>query len=316
MDVSVNVFTERAIHRSDPDRSEGVMAQPSPGPPKEVPIMSIHAPRGATAPLWPLAALLIAIALAAPASAQSTVSLSPDVTIAVGGANLVVQDEDVVVDNQLGIVLLESLGTLSPANDVLGHAVDANGHRLFTLANAASLPGGVFARGGDVVRFDGAAYSIAFDATAEGVPAGARTDAVSLAPGGLLLSFDTTVNLGGTVADDEDLVRWSGGAFSLAFDGSAAGLATGLDVDGAQDLGGGAFLISFDTSGSVGGVVFSDEDVLRFDGAVWSLEVDTSTLDADWVAADVDAVAVPEPALALGAALGGLLLAARARPRR
>ena len=97
---------------------------------------------------------------------------------------------------------------------------------------------------------------------------GVMTDATSLAPGGLLLSFDTTVDLGaGLIAADEDLVRWNGSSFSLAFDGSTEGLDPSLGIDAAQDLGGGAFMISFDTTGQIAGIVFDDEDVLRFDGA-------------------------------------------------
>ncbi len=248
--------------------------------------------------------------LAAPiALAQSTLAASPDVTIAVGGAGLVVQDEDVVVDNQLGIVVLENLGSLPDAAEVTGHAVDANGDRLFSLETTTSLAGGIVARPGDVVRYDGASYSLEFDASTAGVPDGVAVDAVSLAPGGLSLSFDTTVALGGgIVAADEDVVRWDGADFSMVFDGSAAGLGASLDVDGTTDLGGGAFMVSLDTSGVVGGVNFDDEDVLRYDGAGWTLEFDASDADADWRAADLDAVQVPEPGVAWALGLGSLAL--------
>ena len=249
------------------------------------------------------------------AAAQNTLSLSPDVTMTQGAT--VVEDQDVVLDNQLGITVLENLGPIPAANDVIGHAADANGDRLFALANAASLSGGVYARPGDVVRYDGASYTIEFDASAEGVPMGVKTDAVGVAPGGgLLLSFDGTVNLGGTVAADEDLVRWDGAVFVLAFDGSDAGLSTALDVDAAQDLGGGAVLVSLDTAGSVGGVAFSDEDVLRYDGATWSLELDTSTTDSEWIAADLDAMVVPEPGWMIGLATGALAIVPLRRARR
>lgn len=50
----------------------------------------------------------------------------------------------------------------------------------------------------------------------------------------------------------------------------------------------------------------------------WALLVDASARDADWGPADVDAVALPEPGLALlqGAGLAGLLLLAHGRNRR
>jgi hypothetical protein len=241
------------------------------------------------------AGLVLTTGLVDAARAQSVVSLSPDVTIALGSGPLVVADEDVAVDNQLGVVVVEGLGSLPENADVTAFGMDSARGRLLAFDTTVMLPGGVVAGRGDVVRYDGATYGIAFDASAEGIPASAMTDAVSIAPDGLLLSFDTTVDLGGLAAADEDLVRWNGSGFVLAFDGSAAGVDSALDVDGAEDVGGGTFLVSFDTNGSVGGVVFADEDILRFDGSTWSLELDASTLDADWGPADLDALLVPEP---------------------
>lgn len=243
------------------------------------------------------------------ASAQEIVSASPDITIALG-AGVVTTDEDVAVDNQLGIVVLENLGTLPVSADVIGIGVDLNGDRLFTVDTTVDLGGGVIARPGDVVRYDGASHSIEFDASAAGVPTGVATDAASLSPNGLLLSFDTTVDLGGgLIAADEDLVEWNGASFSMALDGSAAGVPVALDADAAQAEGGGYFLVSFDTAGQLGGVTFADEDVLRWDGSAWSMFFDADAADADWGAADLDAVLVPEPgfAAALGLAMGSLL---------
>jgi hypothetical protein len=148
------------------------------------------------------------------------------------------------------------------------------------------------------MRFDGASYATEFDASAEGIPAGVRTDAVSISSSGLILSFDTTTSLpGGLIVADEDLVRWASGSFSLVLDGSTAGLASSLDIDAVHDFGGGAFGVSFDTAGSAGGIVFGDEDLMRWDGATWSLEYDGSVADSDWIAADMNAVIVPEPGL-------------------
>jgi hypothetical protein len=142
------------------------------------------------------------------AIAQEIVSASPDITIDLG-ASIVTADEDVAVDNQLGIVVLESLGVLPDASDVIALGFDVNGDRLIAFDTTTLLPGNVVARPGDVIRYNGASYSIEFDAAAAGVPTGVLADATSLAPGGLLLSFDTTVDLGGGLAvADEDLVRW------------------------------------------------------------------------------------------------------------
>lgn len=251
------------------------------------------------------------------ARAQAVVSASPDITIALGAGNVVTTDEAVAVDNQLGIVALADLGPIPASADVIGYGELLGGAKLMSFDTTVALSGGVVARPGDVVGWDGSVHSIVFDATAEGIPHGVKTDGVSLAAhGGLLLSFDTDVSLpGGLTVADEDLVRWDGSSFSLAFDGSAAGLDRALDVDAAQDLGGSAFLMSFDTAGSVGGVVFQDEDVLRYAGGVWSLEVDGSALDAAWGAADLVAVQVPEPG-GIGGVLVGALACAGLAARR
>lgn len=269
---------------------------------------------------WALAlagGLVLSVGSTSDARAQSILSLSPDVTIALG-SGLTVADEDVAVDNQLGIVVLEGLGAIPENADVSAFGMDATGGRLLAFDTTVALAGGLVAHRGDVVRFDGASYAVVFDASAEGVPSGATTDAVSISPDGFLLSFDTTVDLDGLAIADEDLVRWNGSGFSLALDGSAAGADAALDIDGAEDLGGGAFVVSFDTSGSIGGVAFADEDILRFDGSGWSLELDASALDADWAAADLDALLVPEPDGVAMLAVGmlWLALAARTRERR
>ncbi len=244
------------------------------------------------------------------ASAQEVVSTSPDITIDLG-ASVIAADEDVAVDNQLGVVVIENLGSLPDASDVTALGLDVNGDRFISFETTTALSGGVVARPGDVVRYDGAVYSIEFDASAAGLPDGVRTDATSLSASGLLLSFDTTVDLGGgLVAADEDLVAWNGTSFGLLLDGSAAGIAAALDIDSAQDVGGGQFLVSFDTSGQVGGVVFDDEDILRFDSLnfSWSLEIDHSATSSSWAAADLDAFMVPEADSRLMLAVGMLWL--------
>ena len=252
---------------------------------------------------------LVAWLVPSAALAQAIVAASPDVTIELGASGVVATDHDVAIDDPQGTVVLEDLGTLPMGRDVIGLGLDANGDRLFALDGLVELSGSVIARPGDVVRYDGASYSIEFDSAAAGIPEAARVDAVSLATSGLLLSFDTTVNLGeGIAAADEDLVVWNGIEFIWVFNGSSHGLDARLDADAAQDLGGGSFLMSFDTAGEVAGIAFDDEDVLRFDGLTWSLEVDGSALDAAWPSADLDAVIVPEPAGWLGLLAGIAML--------
>lgn len=252
---------------------------------------------------WTTTCLLLSTS---PTTAQEVIAASPDITIDLG-AGVIAADEDVALDNQLGIVMLENLGTLPDASDVIALGFDVNGDRFIAFDTTTTLAGGVVARPGDVVRYDGTAYSIEFDALAAGVPSGVMTNATSRSANGLFLSFDTTVDLGaGLVVADEDVVDWNGTSFTLAFDGSLAGLDSALDVDAVQSLGGGSFLLSFDTTGQISGLVFSDEDLMRFDGANWSVEFDASELNSAWVAADLDAVMVPEPLVGLLLPLGGM----------
>jgi hypothetical protein len=248
--------------------------------------------------------------------AQEIVSASPDVTIDLG-SGVVAADHDVAVDNQQGIVVIENLGALPQASDVIALGLDVNGDRFIAFETTTALPGGLTARPGDIIRYDGISYSTEFDASAAGLPSGVATDAVSLSSGGLLLSFDITADLGGgLVVTDEDLVEWDGSTFTLIFDGSSQGVDTALDIDAAQAVGGGAFLMSFDTTGVVSGIVFDDEDVLRFDGANWSMEFDASAANSAWSAADLDAVMVPEPAFGILLVFGAVGLTGLAKLKR
>jgi hypothetical protein len=244
------------------------------------------------------------------------VLLSPDITVELGGSTL--EDEEVVTDDQLGTVTLAPLGLLPGATDVNAYHLLSNGDQLYSLDTTAELGGGLIAGPADVVRYDGVTDTLEFDASAEGIPDGVIVDAVSVhSSGDLVLSFDTTVDLGALTANDEDVVRLDGTSFSLLFDGSSEGVSEGLDLDGVEARPGGDLLwVSFDGSGSLGGVHFDDEDILEFDpsGPTWSLVYDGSVQHATLAAADV--VAVPEPGGWLPVVAGMALLSALAEARR
>lgn len=269
--------------------------------------------------------LLVALALARPASAATPldwVAASPDVTVTLGFNAQDTADEDVVFDGLAGLVGLASLGSIPAEADVAGYDLLANGDQLLCFDTTVVLAGPLTLEPGDVVRRAGSTYSLEFDASANGVPAGTACDALAHDGSGLLLlSFDVSVSLpGGVMADDEDLVRLDApSAWTLAFDASAAGVPSELDVDGAHLLPGGNVALSFDGSGSVGGVDFDDEDVVEYDPGTttWSLAYDGSAADPDLVAADVNAIALPEPSLLLlfGSGASGLLLLRRLRIR-
>ena len=262
---------------------------------------------------------LAGLAASAPSTstAQGTVALSPDTTVTLSGTTFA--DEEALSDNQLGTVAGLPLGTLPSASDVNAYHLFANGEQLYSLDISVDLGGGLIVGPADVIRFDGTTDTVEFDASAEGIPNGAVVDAVTEhGSGDLMLSFDTTVDLGGSVtAADEDLVRFDGvSTYSLFFDGSAEGVAAGLDLDGADfRAGDGHLFLTFSSSGTLGGVDFDDEDILEFDpsGPTWSVFYDGSAVHSALAAADV--IAVPEPGRLLlrVSGVGGLLLLGRKR---
>jgi hypothetical protein len=271
---------------------------------------------------------LFALTPARPAAAQNKVHFSPDVTADLGSVSgSVVTDEDVALDDNAGTVTLlpaPGVGPIPPNAEVNGYISMAGGDKLVSFDTTIALPGLAGpAEPRDVVRFNaaGGTYSLFFDGSATGVPANSRVDAVALdASNDLLLSFDITVSLPilGPV-DDEDVVRFAGGLFSMLFDGSAQGVAPNLDVDAvAEEPTTGDLLLSFDGSGTVGGVIFDDEDVVAFNsaGPSFSMYTDSSLSDAtDWPPTDL--IALPEPGFGVSmlAGLFGLSLLCRLRCR-
>lgn len=254
--------------------------------------------------------------------APADLSGSSDVSIDLGAT--VVAPADVADDLATTGPLAVDLGPLPDAADVTAYSPHPGTGEYFSVGHTLALPGGVTARPRDVVLWDGVAYSLALDGAAAGIPDGAAIDAFAFDPvtGDFWLSFDTTVDLSGTVLRDADVA--DGSTLALVFDAQAAGVPPGTDVDGvARVPGGSGILLSFDVSGSIGGVSYADEDVLRYDlaGGGWSLELDASTVSAAWEPADLDALhLVPEPGslamLASGAATLWALARRRDRRRR
>lgn len=148
--------------------------------------------------------------------------LSPDVSVDLsGGSGPAVHDEDVAIDDLTGIGLvgLEALGALAAAADLSAFHSRANGEHLVSYDTAQLLPNGLVAEPGDVVRFDGAAYFLEFDASAMGIANGAH----GLANGNLVLSFDGSGQVGLVVFEDEDRLEFgaASASWSLVYDGSA-----------------------------------------------------------------------------------------------
>jgi hypothetical protein len=253
----------------------------------------------------------VAVLLLAAAASAAQVLVSPDTTVSL--ATELPDDEDVVFDTGAGVFPVD-MGTLPPEIDLQGFDV-GGGARAFAIDRTAVI-GGVTVRPQDVVITNGTLYVVVWDGRAEGLSPRVRVDALTYSMDELLLSFDTTTTLGGVTVDDEDLIRvLPGGGFSMEFDGTAEGLPEYVDLDGATwEEATGDLLLSFDVSGTVGGVDFDDEDVLRFEpgGGTWSMAYDGSAEHAGWKGGAV--VALPEPGGAASLAIG--LLAVQAVGRR
>ncbi|MCI0637033.1 MAG: hypothetical protein L0206_24420, partial [Actinobacteria bacterium] len=203
--------------------------------------------------------------------------VSTDITTVVAAATL--DPRDVALRYDAAIERAD-LGPLPTGANVDAFARKTSGDRLFSLDVHADL-GGVLADPGDVVRYDGATYSIAFRAADHDVPPGADLDAVTVVGTDLAISFDTTVLLpGGLTAGPEDLVLFTSATstFSILFDGSANDFEPGANLDAAHVLPDGHVLLSSDTSGSrtsAGGVVvhFDDADLVERDATAGTWEV-------------------------------------------
>lgn len=219
--------------------------------------------------------------------------VSPDTTAVLGGVT--VADKEIAEDDLTGGVILGNIGPLPDGTDLTAYHLLANGDQLLAF-DTTLVVGGVTVEPADVVRFDGTGYTLAFDASAAGVPSGTYVDALTHDGVDLVLSFDTTLNLGGVIYDDADLIRFDGVEFFLYFDSIGAGVPDGTDIDAAHLMADGTLLISFDTSGSLGGVVFDDEDVLGFDPLTntWSLIYDGSAQHGGWAATDLNAISEGE----------------------
>ena len=191
---------------------------------------------------------------------------------------------------------------------------------LFTSRTAVEFPGALFLERRDVASENGGVYGIELDGSAAGIPLETAIDAVSRdASGDLLLSVDGFVQIAGLNAARSDVLRWDGVAFSLFFDASSEGIPMELNVDGLHyDTVGDDLLLSFDAAGSIGGVLFGREDIVRFDpnSGTWSLEFDASSTEPGLATSDL--VAVPEPRVlsSLIAGVGLLLGLSAARSRQ
>ena len=263
-----------------------------------------------------LLALLWLTLLPGASSAQVAVSGSPDTHLSQG--RILIRPGDVSSDIEVLAPAPLDLGPLPVGADVIAYALAGPTRHYFVLGHALVLPGGVTAGPRDIVRWDGAAYTLEVDGAAVGFPDGTVIDALSFDPlaDTAWFSFQSPIDFFGTLLREADVVDAQ--TFAKAFDATAAGVPAGMNVDAVSQLPpSNDVLLSFDTGGTLGGVTFADEDVLRYDPDTrgFTLVVDTSVADPEWEAANLDAIEVPEPGAIAQLAAGAALLAVLARSR-
>lgn len=237
-------------------------------------------------------ALLASCGLARAATGLTEIHLSADIHFALpsdGGATLVAGDDAIAIyDTSLGEAQgVAFLGTLDESDLDAYHADDACGAALYSL-NATADIGGTVMRPADVFRDVGLKV---LDAAAEGIADGVDLDALARDPStcDLLMSFDTTVELDGTVFRPSDIARLSGGFFSLFRAGPP-----NADLDALHVLDTGSVLASFAAPVPDLGFAFGDEDIVEQTnpGGAWELSFQPAAIDASWEPADTDALFV------------------------
>ena len=184
---------------------------------------------------------------------------------------------DADLNNVYDVTVTASDGTLSDAQALtitVTDVVETGGSPLYFAVTSAVTLGGIPIANEDVVYFDGATFSHAFDGSDVGITNLSIDALTRISAGSILLSFtaDTAVpGIPGTV-DDSDIVRFNGtlgpvtsGTFSMYFDGSDVELtATSEDVDAVELLPNGHILLSTTGGFAVTGLSAVDEDILEF----------------------------------------------------
>ncbi|HEU5264368.1 MAG TPA: beta-propeller fold lactonase family protein, partial [Gaiellaceae bacterium] len=217
-------------------------------------------------------------------------------------------------NNVYDVIVAASDGLLSDTQAIavtVTDVVESPGSSLYLSLFDVASPGGVSADNEDVLFFDGAGFSLAFDGTDVNIAA-LRIDAFSwLDQDSLLLSFDVPGAVPGVagITDDSDVVRFDGsslgsttsGAFSLYFDGSDVGLTTTAeDVDAVELLPNGHLLLSTVNGATVTGLTAEDEDVFEFapsslgdvTAGTYAMYFDGTDVGLTASSEDVDAAAV------------------------
>lgn len=113
-------------------------------------------------------------------------------------------------------------------------------------------------------------------------PAAAVAAFDALDDGRVVFALDTFADLAGLPVGRDDLVVWNGSAHAAYLDGAAIGVPPGAAIDAVarrRSAGVVTTLLSFDVAVALpGGVTADDEDVVGWNGSLWTLELDGSAI--------------------------------------
>lgn len=184
--------------------------------------------------------------------------------------------------------------------------------RLYLSLTSGQTIGGVASADEDILKFDGASWSLLFDGSDVGVGSPDLFAFTFLDADSLLMAFSSNVTVNGIAATPQDILRFdatslgstTSGTWSLYFDGSDVGLAdaTAEKIDALSLLPDGRLLLSTNGNPAVSGISGAkDEDVLAFTPAslgtttsgTWLLYFDGSDVGlSETSGEDIDALDV------------------------
>lgn len=193
---------------------------------------------------------------------------------------------------------LSTLG-VPPAANVDGYdRVDAT-HFYVSFAGDVTITGLGAVQDEDVLYYSAGAWSVWFNATAQGMTAaGQDLDAISVVGGTLYFSTFGNVNPTGVTgtADDSDVYSWNGTSFARVVDATAIGLPAATNVDGLVWQDSTHQYFSFEPTTTAVPVLgnVQDEDVVHRGGGTWAVYFDGTAHGLGTSAnLDVDAFDLP-----------------------
>jgi hypothetical protein len=177
-----------------------------------------------------------------------------------------------------------------------------NTHFYLSFTGDTALPGVGTVQDEDIVFYNAGVWSVFFDGTARGLTA-ANLDIDAFTIDGSNIYFSTVGNtnppgVGGT-ADDADIYRWNGTAFSRAVDVTAVAnpLPAGANVDGLKLVDATHFYLSFDGNVTIAlpgpDLTVQDEDVVYYNNGTWSVYFDGTGKGLTAGNHDIDAFDIP-----------------------